>query len=675
MDNSLFFCNVDRNSRIGDFISKLEEYSKKNSKQIYIIKKALGTDEGKYNCDYDLAVTVLIPKHKIIVLNYGADDNEDFLEFYDECVDVLGYLAKNFEYNQIIGRRRQWEESCIACMNYSEYMNNIDMFLNDIRINVSDERKVDLLISLLIGSINDINKVGKDIPETLLDKVKHKIVLFDGMQSRFIYEKVDNDLIKIQGLAGTGKTELLLHKLRETYVNEKESRVVFTCHNKVLAEDMRNRIPKFFNFMKVQEQIEWDKRLWVFSSWGSQSSRNSGMYSYICNFYNLEFRRYSYNNSFDNVCKLALEELKAREEVSKCFDYVFIDESQDFSENFVELCRFVTSRKVYLAGDIFQNIFDNKVNEAVNCDYLLNKCYRTDPRTLMFAHSVGMGLYEVPVIRWLEDIGWKSCGYEYERNTCQEMILTRTPIRRFEDLESAGISSITLKDTSEDMITQRILECIEEIRKNNTTVKAEDIAVIFTSNTKVNYKIADELVYLLDEKYNWDSCRGYITKTKINNAVFISNTNNVKGLEFPFVICVETGRITRDINQRNSIYMILTRSFLNSYFIVNSINTDFIEIYKGAIESINKNGFLKLREPNEEEKKKQAENVRIAANAQRKSVEDMINEVCIKYPQLTNEQKHDLYQFIPKHIKDKVLDEQKIKDKTEKMIALMISED
>lgn len=68
-------------------------------------------------------------------------------------------------------------------------------------------------------------------------------------------------------------------------------------------------------------------------------------------------------------------------------------------------------------------------------------------------------------------------------------------------------------------------------------------------------------------------------------------------MEFPFVICIETGVINDDIRKRNSIYMILTRSFLSSYFIVNSVNEQFIKIYEAAINYINKNGYMELREP------------------------------------------------------------------------------
>lgn len=50
-------------------------------------------------------------------------------------------------------------------------------------------KKLDLLISLFIGSINDIQRVKEEIPITTLDKIKQKIQLFDGDQTRFIYEK------------------------------------------------------------------------------------------------------------------------------------------------------------------------------------------------------------------------------------------------------------------------------------------------------------------------------------------------------------------------------------------------------------------------------------------------------------------------------------------------------
>lgn len=57
-------------------------------------------------------------------------------------------------------------------------------------------------------------------------------------------------------------------------------------------------------------------------------------------------------------------------------------------------------------------------------------------------------------------------------------------------------------------------------------------------------------------------------KLKKKDTLFISNRNNVKGLEFPFVICFMQGKLTDNLQTRNSIYMMLTRSFITSYFIV-----------------------------------------------------------------------------------------------------------
>ncbi|MFL0250137.1 DEAD/DEAH box helicase [Clostridium neuense] len=669
MSDSLFYCDIENDSKISGFISAFEEYSQKESKQAYIIKKALGTTNDN-DYDYDDEAIILVPKHKIIVMNYGISDSKNFEHFLEDFTEDLGYLSDKFSYKKILGRPREWQKLITSEDFHEDMIDDISGFLEDKSVKSDDERKIDLLISLLIGSINDIEKLGLENPETLLDKVKKKIILFDGMQSRFIYEKVDKPQVVIQGLAGTGKTELLLHKLRETYIENKNSRIVFTCFNKVLADDMKNRIPRFFNFMKVEEQIEWDSRLWVFSSWGSQSVPNSGLYSYICSKYGLQFKRFSYINTFDKVCEDACEQLKLIENLEPCFDYIFIDESQDFSQSFFDLCSLVTKVRIYIAGDIFQNIFDMNIENSVECDYLLNKCYRTDPKTLMFAHSIGMGLYEKPVIRWLEDREWESCGYEYERKN-GKFILSRTPIRRFEDVES--INSIQLRGCSIDYFTEEILTCIDEIRQNNSTVSPDDIAVVFVGNTKNNYEIADSLMVEIDKKYNWEINKGYITKTKVKDQLFVSNTNNIKGLEFPFVICVETSKITDRIHQRNSIYMILTRSFLTSYFIVNSDNTEFIEIYKNAIDNINKDGFMKLREPDKKEKEEQEEKIKIMAQAKKKSVEDIINQVCKEdYPKLSRKYVIMLYNTIPTIIENE--SEEEVMTKTRGMIKVILGD-
>ncbi|MGW8114020.1 DEAD/DEAH box helicase [Caproicibacterium sp. NSD3] len=669
MDNSLFFCDVQKNDNNAALINTLRLYSEQHSVQIYIIKSPLGTEPSRY--DYDDAVAVLTPKHKICLVNFRATDNDDFKDFCDDFIEDLGYLSDKYDYRAQLGRPRTWRNSLITQLNKPNIESADFVFKSTFLEDTIEQRNADFLISLLIGSINDISRIGGEHPETLLDQVKKKIILFDGDQSRFIYSQPTmQKRITIQGLAGTGKTELLLHKLKDLYTKDKSSKIVFTCFNKILAQSMRKRVPEFFNFMRVEEQIKWEERLWVMSSWGSMGNPNSGIYSYICSKYNLEFHSYSNAWQFDTVCQNAIGNLKLMGDFEPCFDYILIDESQDFPQSFFELCELVTRQIVYIAGDIFQDIYDRTIDQSVRSDYLLNKCYRTDPRTLMFAHAVGMGLYETPVIRWLDDDEWISCGYRIKR-TDSTFTLSRAPLRRFEDLDMSGVDSIEVLSSEDDEIEESVFHIIDSIRAKHNTVQPGDIAIVFLeSKYKSNYDLADSLAISIPKKYSWKVTKGYETKNSTNDAVFISNRNNIKGLEFPFVICLVRGLITNNVFSRNTIYMMLTRSFITSYFLVNSINHDFIEKYKLAARVISDSGVMTLREPRENEKRQQNQKVSIAVAKKQRPVKDVIEEVFGEYPQLSQKNKQFIIQAMMNIIGDEgIMSEFEIQDRTKKMIS------
>lgn len=83
---------------------------------------------------------------------------------------------------------------------------NIERLFAENKISKDLKRKGELIISLLTGCINDIEKIGVEQPSTLLEKVKNKIILFDAEQTRFIYrEYAIKKIISVQGLSGTGK--------------------------------------------------------------------------------------------------------------------------------------------------------------------------------------------------------------------------------------------------------------------------------------------------------------------------------------------------------------------------------------------------------------------------------------------------------------------------------------
>ena len=48
-DDSLFYCDVETTATTMVFINALREYSSHNSKQVYILKKALGTNKEYFH--------------------------------------------------------------------------------------------------------------------------------------------------------------------------------------------------------------------------------------------------------------------------------------------------------------------------------------------------------------------------------------------------------------------------------------------------------------------------------------------------------------------------------------------------------------------------------------------------------------------------------------------------
>lgn len=595
MDNSLFFNHVEKNEGNIKIIKRLEEFVFNDSQQqIYLITAPLGE---KYDYDYEKNVIVILsPKHKIIFLDL-KNDEDNFEEYYEDFIEDLSSISDKFEYKKYIGRPRDWKQK----ITIKEIYNSEDSIKALFERNTLPkllQRTNELLISLLIGSINDIKKIGAEIPETLLDKVKKNIILFDGDQTRFIYKDFRNKTVSIQGLSGTGKTELLLHKLKELYIKDENSKIFFTCHNIALANTLKNRIPEFFNFMKVEKQIEWHERLWVDRAWGAERDKNSGLYSYLCYFYNIPFLRYSYLNNYEKIFTQALlyvNQIEKRQ-FQYAFDYILIDERQDFPKVFFKLCEKIARKKVYIAGDIFQDIYENTRETELEVDVILNRCYRTDPRTLMFAHAIGMGLFEKTKFNWFDDNYWNAIGYNVTRKANREIHLTREPIRRFENLDLEEIESVVILPSA---LVNNVIKVLKEIQKANSTVTPNDIAIIILDDNNLIYDYIDKLCYTIPQQLHWKVNRAIESKAKKDDAIYITNPNNVKGLEFPFVICI-TDSLKKSYRYRNVLYTMLTRSFIQSYLLIQ--NETGIDVQKKGLDIINKERLIKTIEPTEQER-------------------------------------------------------------------------
>lgn len=592
----------------------IDQYAETHKKQTYVLSRPLAKEDSAY--DYDQAIAIFCSGVTPCFVDTG-NNQEALKDFAEDFIEDIAYLSEKFTYRTKIGRKKNW-----AFLFKSLNVNDLN-FDQLILSKASDIRLVDLLTSLVVGSINNISKINLEARD-VLDLVKSKIVLFDTDQTSFVFKQSSGKRFVVQGLAGSGKTELLLHKLKELYSHELNVRIAFTCFNRILASSMKNRIPDFFDFMRVERQIDWNNKLFCFHAWGSSREPVSGMYRYICHSYGISFGTLQ-SGSFESLCQKAINEIKAiKGEERPIFDYVFIDESQDFSDSFINLCELVTAKKLFVAGDVFQNIFrpfDERVNYA---DMVLKKCYRTDPKNLMFSHALGMGLYEEPVLRWLKPAEWDACGYIYSVEDSRA-IISRDPLRRFEDIPNDFVSTTLQTIKKGGSICDTLITVINGIVSRHPTIQQGDIAVIFLDRANYIYELIPLLKAEIFDAFNWKVNVSFETKVSDPDRIFISNINNAKGLEFPFVICFSNS-LSKTPSARNALYTMMARSFLESHLVLGEYaDPEVVDKVRDGLHFLQKHGYMNVRIPSKEEIESQGE---LFVFEEADSIEDVVRSYC-----------------------------------------------
>lgn len=124
--------------------------------------------------------------------------------------------------------------------------------------------------------------------------------------------------------------------------------------------------------------------------------------------------------------------------------------------------------------------------------------------------------------------------------------------------------------------TPTIIQAIKQIQTDYPDVSPDDIAVVYP-NPNLNYKKIDDLEFAVYQHLGWNVNVIHNTKETYPNTLTVSNRNNIKGLEFPFVICVVDYSVNKNPTMRNTLYMTLTRSFISSYLLIGKIqNSELI---------------------------------------------------------------------------------------------------
>lgn len=143
---------------------------------------------------------------------------------------------------------------------------------------------------------------------------------------------------------------------------------------------------------------------------------------------------------------------------------------------------------MFMAGDIFQDIYATMDDsENIERDYLLSRCYRTDPKLFMIAQGMGWGLFEPNKFRWLSDSAWEMCGYNVSKTNETTYKLTREHILRFDNFQDPGtcfnpVFADDIRDTSKEVVG-----IIKNLKQEFPNLSPDDICVIYIDDSQYIY--------------------------------------------------------------------------------------------------------------------------------------------------------------------------------------------
>ena len=297
-----------------------------------------------------------------------------------------------------------------------------------------------------------------------LKRLEASIATLDHQQSTAVIETVEG-VQRIRGLAGSGKTIVLALKATYLHAQHPEWRIAVTFNTRSLKGFFRRLIHNFFLEM-TGEEPDWD-RLRVIHGWGAPGGTDrDGMYFEFCRTHNLQYfdfqaalRMFGRVGTLGKLSAFALSHVHEPREL---YDAILVDEAQDFTPPFLQLCLSLLKepkRLVYaydelqsLSGEslpspetIFGGIApgsgqvwgENVDGEGPRRDIILQRCYRNSRPVLVTAHALGFGIYRDPteqsetgLIQMFDNPKlWTDVGYQVaggELGEGQEVALRRT---------------------------------------------------------------------------------------------------------------------------------------------------------------------------------------------------------------------------------------------------------
>lgn len=358
-----------------------------------------------------------------------------------------------------------------------------------------------------------------------LKDLENSIATLDHKQNKAVIETIEG-VQRIRGLAGSGKTIILALKAAYLHIQHPEWRIAVTFHTRALKAQFKKLINNFC-IEQSGEEPDWSK-IRIVNSWGAPGGDDrDGIYYEFCRlssqkFYDLQGAKAHFGSGdpFSSICLAALKSTNLDPEV---YDAILVDEAQDFSPNFLNLCyRLLKSpKRLVYAYDELQSLSgaslpppeeifgSNKNGEPIvslagdpDRDVLLEKCYRNSLPVLVSAHALGFGIYRQPpanlttgLVQMFEQPAlWQEIGYKIQSGVLakgERVVLERTNktspdfLANHSPIEDLIIfKSFNNEKEQNEWLTEQI-----KINVNEDELRYDDIVIInpdpFTSREKL----------------------------------------------------------------------------------------------------------------------------------------------------------------------------------------------
>lgn len=491
---------------------------------------------------------------------------------------IFPYLTKE-KFRKIILKNVGNEKELLYADDFHDI--KIDALKNPI-----DEYNYSLLVSV-IQNASIINKSSNIYVDEPAKNMFEAIELYNKKISQFDYDQMAASLTitdkseRIRGLAGSGKTVLLAMKAAKLHKRFPDKKIAFIFYTKSLYNQANNLIRKYYNQI-ADDEPNWGN-LKVLHSWGGAVT-GEGFYSLVCKEHGVAPKTFKQGSLATN-CKELLETI----DLHSVFDFILIDEAQDFPLEFFLLVEKIAKApsKIVVAYDELQTTNDltipqfdqlfGETNGIPNVeldpkyDYILKKSYRNTLDVLITAFAFGFGFYH-NITQIIQDpTTWDALGFECktELESGKEVIIHRPKHNSPNSITNFFALRKPIECTVHSTQEENVLDIVQKIKYliSEQNVKPSDILVIDINMNRSN--TLNNLQYNLQDKGIYSHIPGVVSDSRdffVDGHITLTTPRNAKGNEVSVVFVLGCENIYSRINIdkqrqcRNFMFISITRS-------------------------------------------------------------------------------------------------------------------